>query len=170
MMEQKEYKKPETEQEYLQILIDHGSTDGWSLIGKLEWPKMPYKDGSGEYEYNEMPTDIMGNADYLWMKMELRDTWSQQENPEDRRIIGKHREYYWCTGIPPNGNVMYRYTPWTVMEILQYLANRGYVVFGRPNAEGKSPCMRVPDKVRLHGMKEWVCATDNNHTVAAVEE
>lgn len=155
-------KVPENEEEYIQMLIDKGYTDGWYFIGKLEWPPMPYTDNSF-FEYNEAPIGFFGNEDYLWTKMIVHDTYKKPEGAQygDPAIKTgeQHRSYYWCIGIPPNGDTTYRNRPWPIMEILQHLADRGSVSIGRAterNGIWTEPIQYVPTKVRLKGMSEWI--------------
>jgi hypothetical protein len=129
-----------------QMSLESKSSDGWYPIGLLEWTD-DIKD------YSEAGTC---GDDWVWVKQEDRDQWSQEEDPEDRKIVGKIK-YYWISigGNPVCGNTMYMLTPWTVVDLLKWLVCSPVVAIGRSTERG-TPVMGIPKGVRLKGMKEWI--------------
>jgi len=134
-MEDKKYKRPENEEEYLQMMRDR-FTENWILIGKVEFND-PF--------YHEAPTGIFGSEDYLWVKFEERENVNNN----------KEKLYYWGIGIPPNSTNYVMKKPWTVIQILKYLVCSPVVAFGRTTERG-TPVQRIPKECRLVGMTEWV--------------
>jgi hypothetical protein len=138
------------EQETLDTLhkyaVEGKSSDSWYPIGVLEWI-----DDIREYSEAGTPGD-----DWVWVKQEDRDQWSQEDNPEERKVIGKSK-YYWISigSNPQVGNTMYMLKPWTVVELLKWLVCSPVVAIGRTTDRG-TPVMGIPRGVRLKGMTEWI--------------
>lgn len=146
----------EQQKEYVKQAIESKYTEGWYLLGKLEWTYPKYGEVTG-----------MPEQDLLWVMSVDKDTY---ETPEGAKfgepavkIGGTHRCYYWCVGNPPWGNMVKSYTPMSVMQILRYLVSSPVVAIGRATEQG-TPVMGIPEEVRLEGMTGWVMRPKDTNT------
>lgn len=117
-----------TEKEYLQSYINKHRD--YYLAGKLEW---------SDPNYTEYPKDIFGNADYLWLKADI-----------------KNGLYTFAIGISPdNADRTVSKEPISIVEILEFLVCSPVVAIGRSTERG-TPVMKIPEGVRLEGMSEFI--------------
>lgn len=129
-----------------QMALESKHSDGWYPVGVLEWT-----DDIREYSEAGTPGD-----DWVWVKQEDRDQWSQEDEPAERKVVGKSK-LYWISigGNPLYGNTLYMEKPWSITDLLKYLVCSPVVAIGRPTERG-TPVMGIPRGVRLRGMTEWI--------------